>query len=168
MGRPADAGRPFFVKLTTIFRHEGESTMTKSTYDKDAAKTVLATVKSLQSQGLDWMALSNAIYAADGVFAKSFPVGESRTAFMNGPEYAEIRKILASLPMPHETAAGGVSGKFMVRLPQSIHAALQAEAEAEGVSLNQLVLAKLSIGLGEKTAQLKQQTKKKAKSKNAA
>ncbi len=142
--------------------------MSTFNYDQDAAKKVLATVQSLQSQGLDWMALTNAIYAPDGVLAKSFPVGESRTAFMAGPEYAKVREILASLPMPHETAAGGVSGKFLVRLPQSIHAALQAEAEAEGVSLNQLVLAKLSIGLGEKTAQLKQQTKKKTKSKNAA
>lgn len=142
--------------------------MSKTNYDRDAAKKVLATVQSLNSQGLDWMALTNAIYAPDGVFAKSFPLGETRTAFMAGPEYAEIRKILASLPMPHETAAGGASGKFLVRLPQSIHVALQAEAEAEGVSLNQLVLAKLSIGLGEKTAQLNRPAKKKAKSKDAA
>jgi predicted HicB family RNase H-like nuclease len=40
------------------------------------------------------------------------------------------------------------SGKFVVRVPKSLHAALAAEADAEGVSLNQLVVAKLSVQLG--------------------
>jgi len=34
-----------------------------------------------------------------------------------------------------------------VRIPKSLHAALASEAEAEGVSLNQLVQAKLSLHL---------------------
>jgi hypothetical protein len=38
-------------------------------------------------------------------------------------------------------------GKFNVRLPKSLHAALAGEAEAEGVSLNQLVVAKLALHL---------------------
>ena len=39
------------------------------------------------------------------------------------------------------------SGKFNVRIPKSLHAALVSEAEAEGVSLNQLVLTKLALHL---------------------
>jgi len=39
------------------------------------------------------------------------------------------------------------SGKFVVRLPRSLHAALIAEAEREGVSLNQLCVAKLAVQL---------------------
>ncbi len=39
------------------------------------------------------------------------------------------------------------SGKFNVRVPKSLHAALASEAEAEGVSLNQLVAAKLALHL---------------------
>jgi predicted HicB family RNase H-like nuclease len=34
-------------------------------------------------------------------------------------------------------------GAISVRLPRSVHAALLAEAKAEGVSLNQLCLSKL-------------------------
>jgi predicted HicB family RNase H-like nuclease len=34
-----------------------------------------------------------------------------------------------------------------VRIPKSLHAALASESEAEGVSLNQFVLAKLSLHL---------------------
>ena len=39
------------------------------------------------------------------------------------------------------------SGKFNVRLPKSLHAALASEAEAEGVSLNQLIMTKLALHL---------------------
>ena len=39
------------------------------------------------------------------------------------------------------------SGRFVVRLPVSLHAALEREAKAEGVSLNQLVVAKLAAQL---------------------
>jgi antitoxin HicB len=39
------------------------------------------------------------------------------------------------------------SGKFNVRIPKSLHAALASEADSEGVSLNQLVLAKLAMHL---------------------
>jgi predicted HicB family RNase H-like nuclease len=36
-----------------------------------------------------------------------------------------------------------LNGAISVRLPRSVHAALLAEARAEGVSLNQLCLSKL-------------------------
>lgn len=39
------------------------------------------------------------------------------------------------------------SGRFVVRLPKTLHAALEQEAQAEGTSLNQLVLAKLAARL---------------------
>jgi predicted HicB family RNase H-like nuclease len=39
------------------------------------------------------------------------------------------------------------SGNFMVRGPRSLHAALIAEANAEGVTLNQLCISKLSMQL---------------------
>lgn len=44
------------------------------------------------------------------------------------------------------------SGKFVQRLPRSIHARLQNRAKAEGVSLNQLVTAYVSEGLGRHSA----------------
>jgi predicted HicB family RNase H-like nuclease len=52
-----------------------------------------------------------------------------------------------TLPAPEIKAFGdllaNVNGAISVRLPRSVHAALLAEAEAEGVSLNQLCLSKL-------------------------
>lgn len=44
------------------------------------------------------------------------------------------------LPVGHES----FSGKFIVRIPKSLHYRLSVEAEREGVSLNQYALYKLS------------------------
>lgn len=43
-----------------------------------------------------------------------------------------------------------VSGRFVTRLPKSIHFKLAERAKAEGVSLNTLVLAFIAEGLGHK------------------
>ncbi len=45
-----------------------------------------------------------------------------------------------------------VSGKFVTRLPKSIHAKLAERAKAEGISLNTLVLAFVAEGLGRRAA----------------
>ncbi len=45
-----------------------------------------------------------------------------------------------------------VSGKFVTRLPKSVHAKLAERAKAEGVSLYTLVLAFVAEGLGRKAA----------------
>lgn len=42
------------------------------------------------------------------------------------------------------------SGKFVARLPKSLHARLVAKAKQEGVSLNTLVLTFIAEGLGQK------------------
>ena len=51
------------------------------------------------------------------------------------------------------TQADEKSGRFVVRIPKSLHAALEAEAKNEGVSLNQLVLSMLSVSLGSRLSE---------------
>ncbi len=51
-----------------------------------------------------------------------------------------------------ETAPEIGSGKFVTRVPKTVHARLIRKAKAEGVSLNSLVLSFISEGLGKKTA----------------
>ncbi len=50
-----------------------------------------------------------------------------------------------AVPAP---GSGGEPGKFVQRLPKSLHAKLAARAKQEGVSLNSLVLAFIAEGLG--------------------
>ena len=51
-------------------------------------------------------------------------------------------------PVPAPNSGGAASGKFVARVPKSIHAQLAVRAKAEGVSLNTLVLAFIAEGLG--------------------
>jgi len=58
------------------------------------------------------------------------------------------RKIPAPAFVPDDaTAAFDVSGKFLARVPKSIHARLAARARIEAVSLNTLVVAFIAEGL---------------------
>jgi antitoxin HicB len=53
------------------------------------------------------------------------------------------------LPKPFSA----VSGRFVQRVPRSLHAQLIAQAKAEGVSLNTLVVSIVSQGLGQRQAE---------------
>ena len=53
-------------------------------------------------------------------------------------------RLEAGLDVPTPINVDDYSGKFVVRLPKSLHARLSIEAEKEGVSLNQYTLYKLA------------------------
>lgn len=53
-------------------------------------------------------------------------------------------KLENGFSVPEPMDAENFSGKFVVRLPKSLHQKLSIEAAQEGVSLNQLALYKLS------------------------
>ena len=55
-------------------------------------------------------------------------------------------------PIPRPGSFDSYSGKWLQRVPKRLHMELVAEAEREGVSLNQLVVNLVSEGLGRKTA----------------
>jgi predicted RNase H-like HicB family nuclease len=51
-------------------------------------------------------------------------------------------------PIPEPRREQSYSGRFLVRLPRSLHAALASKAEREGVSLNQYVTTALAFVAG--------------------
>jgi len=59
----------------------------------------------------------------------------------------------AGHPVPAPSLATHASGKFVARVPKSVHAKLSSRAKAEGVSLNTLVVSLLSEGLGNRKPQ---------------
>jgi predicted RNase H-like HicB family nuclease len=54
-------------------------------------------------------------------------------------------KLGNGFPVPAPLDTDKFSGKFVVRLPKTLHARLAIEAEKEGVSLNQYAMYKLSV-----------------------
>jgi antitoxin HicB len=54
-------------------------------------------------------------------------------------------------PIPSPSVGKPPSGKFVARVPKTVHAKLASQAKAEGVSLNTLVVSLLAEGLGKKS-----------------
>jgi hypothetical protein len=116
---------------------------------KDRARELLTLARNLAaSPGLTWVEANNAIYGPGGPMARLFATASDRAAFAKSKESREIDELIDGLPEPPVgPQQREFSGKFNVRIPRSLHAALASEAESEGVSLNQLVVAKLALHL---------------------
>ena len=115
------------------------------------AQKLLKQAQQLAAAASTWADLSNALYDQQtGILACAFPLGAARREFMKTPEYRAIGQLLDEAMErtgPVEGATPRKSVKFVVRLPSSLHAALEREAVDEGVSLNQLVVSKLAVTL---------------------
>jgi antitoxin HicB len=85
-------------------------------------------------------------------FSECLSDGETvEEALANGREALEATLAAlreADLPVPAPNSGGVASGKFVARVPRSVHAQLAMRARSEGVSLNALVLTFIAQGLG--------------------
>lgn len=116
------------------------------------ATQLLAFVQQLKNSGKNWVQANNAVYGKGGKFPELFPTSSERTAFAKLPQFKKLSELLSSFPEPAAQEElvrpiAEVSGQLRVRMPKSVHAALIKEAETEGVSLNQLIVSKLSVQL---------------------
>lgn len=111
------------------------------------ARALLEYAETLTGEAANWVEFSNALFGLGGKATVAFRTERERTAFCKTEEYKRILALMDSLPAPPEKEvvelATSANGAISVRLPRSVHAALLAEAKAEGVSLNQLCLSKL-------------------------
>jgi predicted HicB family RNase H-like nuclease len=122
--------------------------MAKRSIEGRAQELLTLARKLAETSALTWVEANNAVYGPGGPFARLFPTAKDRVAFAKTEESREIDRLIDSLPEPPVgPQRREYSGKFNVRVPKSLHAALASEAEAEGVSLNQLVVAKLALHL---------------------
>jgi hypothetical protein len=122
--------------------------MTKRSIKARAQELLILARKLAESPGLTWVEANNAIYGPAGPCARLFPSRKERAAFAETEESRHIDEIIDGLPEPPVgVQRREYSGRFNVRIPKTLHAALANEADAEGVSLNQLVVAKLASPL---------------------
>jgi len=80
----------------------------------------------------------------DGCMSDGETVEEAHANIREAMEGWIEAKLDAGFDIPKPLDIDNYSGKFIVRLPKSLHARLAAEAEKEGVSLNQYTLFKLA------------------------
>ena len=113
------------------------------------AEKILKAAQTAAVSAETWADLSNALFdPEDGLVAKAYPTRAEREKFLKSKEYKALRQLIDAAPERTGLVEGATlkkSGKFVVRLPRSLHTALEAEAREEGVSLNQLVVTKLAL-----------------------
>jgi hypothetical protein len=115
------------------------------------ARQVLEFAERRAQEVADWVELHNALFGLAGKATEVFPTEAERTAFCRTDEYKRTLALMDRLPPPpvkdFAELVASANGAISVRLPRTVHAALLAEAQAEGVSLNQLCLSKLVVQL---------------------
>jgi predicted HicB family RNase H-like nuclease len=106
---------------------------------KRTPQEIVEAVKKEATVAVTWADLSNFVFdPEDGILAGVYNTEAERRAFIKTPEFKEIRRVISEVRSRTgyiEGATPQKSGKFVVRMPRSLHAALEAEAEREGVSL---------------------------------
>jgi predicted HicB family RNase H-like nuclease len=120
------------------------------------ASEILAEGKRLAKKLKTWADLSNALFdPLDGLIAQQLPDASTRAEFRKSDVYDELHKLVEQKMQQTGVVSGSKpmkSGRFVVRLPKTLHGALEKEAVTEGTSLNQLVLTKLAVRLSDLTS----------------
>jgi predicted RNase H-like HicB family nuclease len=81
----------------------------------------------------------------DGCMSDGDTYEEAITNIREAMELWIEGKLDGGFPVPQPADESQYSGKFVLRLPKTLHARLAREAEKEGVSLNQYALYRLSM-----------------------
>jgi predicted HicB family RNase H-like nuclease len=125
--------------------------MTKQQLQK-RGRELLDVAKGAAAGAESWIEVHNAVFGIGAPYGQLFPTQGDRVAFGKSAEHKAIMEIIDGLrsekgdPEPVAMYASA-NGHVSLRLPKTVHAALLAEAAAEGVSLNQLCLTKLAMQL---------------------
>src|SRR6266481_4228502 len=118
------------------------------------AEHVVEQAKSLLPGVRNWADFSAQIFGQkDGVIPTTFPEEAERQLFYDTEQYKAVCAMRKSLIEKFRVNKGGnpeKSGRVLLRLPKSVHKALEIEAAKEGVSVNQLAVSKLSLPLRER------------------
>jgi hypothetical protein len=122
--------------------------------DMSPAQAALTFAVEASRTAKTWIDLHNQLFGIGGRCGQLFPSQPERIAFSKTPEFKQINELIEELQDRDGTSdqnfaatLASANGNVLVRLPKSIHASLLVEAESEGVSLNQLILAKLATQL---------------------
>ena len=105
---------------------------------------VLQVARQLYQGKPDWVTFFRETLGVNGAARSVFPSQEEYVKFEQSNEFAEIQKMVAGL---RTRKAGGGKNEptrvITVRLPESLHEALKAEASDHNTSMNKLCISKL-------------------------
>lgn len=106
---------------------------------------VLQFARDLYRQSPDWVKFFREVVGVDGAARKVFTTQEDFIAFERSDAFHTIKRMVNALRNNKSTSHSEEEGTrvITVRLPESVHEALKAEADDHGTSMNKLCISKL-------------------------
>jgi len=106
----------------------------------------------------DWSKFFREILGVNGIIHQMYSTPQALAEFQRSKEYQEIQHMLSELRNRNSQASVAEEPirVITVRLPQSVHEALQKEAYAHQTSMNKLCISKLVRAIDAQTAQIAQ------------
>lgn len=92
-----------------------------------------------------WVVFYREMLGVDGVVRKLFPETDQLRFFETRPEFAELQEMVAAMRSQDPSKGDSAEPERMItiRLPRSLHEALQRESDELNLSINQLCISKL-------------------------
>lgn len=113
---------------------------------------VLGVARQLFQGGPDWVTFFREVLGVDGAARQVFESQPDFVLFEKSAEYNEIQQMVAGLRNRKGAGMAALNEPtrvITVRLPESLHEALKAEANDHNTSMNKLCIAKLLQVLAE-------------------
>ena len=115
--------------------------------DVVSQQEVLDAARQLFEDSPDWVTFYREILGLHGVLRRNFPTREALADFEQSEASAEIHRMLRRLRELEQVASTDAplepTRVITVRLPESLHEALRAEAHEHQTSMNKLCISKL-------------------------
>lgn len=125
--------------------------MTNSIFEpfQSRCQKVLQVAKELHNTRPDWVTFFRETLGVDGAARSVFGTQEDYLQFEQSKEFEEIQNLVASLRSKKGPGKNETTKVITVRLPESLHESLKAEASEHGTSMNKLCITKLLKALSE-------------------
>ena len=125
--------------------------MTNSTFESfpSRCQKVLQVAKQLHATRPDWVTFFRETLGVDGSARAVFGSQDEYLQFEQSKEFDEIQNLVASLRTKKGAGRNESTKVITVRLPESLHESLKAEASEHGTSMNKLCITKLLKALAD-------------------
>lgn len=136
--------------------HERSHLVTHSTVIEfqERCNQILETARSLHATKPDWVTFFRETLGVDGAARSIFAIPDEYLQFEKSKEYEMIQQMVASLRNRKVKKGREEETKVItVRLPESLHEALKAEAAEHRTSMNKLCISKLLQALIDEEAE---------------
>ncbi len=118
----------------------------EESYEGRCRQALLLAEQAFAKTG-SWVIFYRVVLGTDGIVRRLFTHEQELKRFTEGPEFATLHEMLAAIRSQDQSKSDAAEPERMItiRIPRSLHEALQEESKACGLSINKLSISKLLL-----------------------